>query len=702
MFAHLLAVAATAFLFAAYLTALVVLSLARAVEAGSDLGGQRQAFDRIVRNHFRGEIARTVAVLLGAAFVTGAVLGSLSGAVVYLACLVAIGSYEPPIWCVTLWGFLLSFLTHTSLFLRDASARPLLYKEVFKGDGMAKVHLLVAGLQRLSGAVLSLSIKAWSHLRHPTVFVKCDISSPLVSHLPTPLPAPTCRYNSVGAAPPNVLLISADSLRADRINSRVAPFLSELGQRATTFERAYVTIARTLPSWVTLLTGRFPQNHGVRHMFARWEARWADLAAIPGRFATAGYRTAVISDFAGDNFPRTRLGFQLVDTPNFTFRDLVRNHFVYNVPALHPILRYRLFHRVVPGLRALPYTAEARYITRDALRFIDRVSESPFFLTVFYSTTHFPYAAPSPYYRKFSDPRYRGLYRFGKEYELFGPPEVLSDEDITQIRAVYDGCVASIDDAVRDLYQGLRERGLDQNTIIVVTSDHGESLYEDGHGQGHGDHLFGDEGTHVPLLIVDPRSTAVRHIPDIVRDVDVAPTLCELAGLPPLTGIDGRSLVPLLRGASQEPVFAFAETEVWFADPMPAVPSDWRVAYPDIANLIEIDCEHNYEIVIRKELESLVIEAKHRMVRDMRYKLIYAPTRTGVRWMLFDTVDDPRELHDISSTESVILQRLQSELWNWTLADPVMKRSGDRIVARRSSCAESKQPTRAIRLNGGE
>ena len=125
----------------------------------------------------------------------------------------------------------------------------------------------------------------------------------------------------------------------------------------------------------------------------------------------------------------------------------------------------------------------------------------------------------------------------------------MTAEDVQQIRGLFDGAVASVDDAMARILAELDARGLRERTIIVVTADHGETIFDNEHGQGHGDHLFGDEATHVPLLIIDPRHAIGRRDDRIVRDVDVAATLYALTDTAPPADLDGVSLAPALDGA---------------------------------------------------------------------------------------------------------------------------------------------------------
>src|SRR5262249_5475081 len=114
------------------------------------------------------------------------------------------------------------------------------------------------------------------------------------------------------AAPMNILILAADSLRNDRLDARIAPNLAGLAARGTRLERAYVSVPRTFRSWVTILTGRHDHHHGVRSMFPTWEERAKDFDALPSRLARAGFTTAVVSDYAGDIFGRIDLGFGIV------------------------------------------------------------------------------------------------------------------------------------------------------------------------------------------------------------------------------------------------------------------------------------------------------------------------------------------------------------------------------------------------------
>ena len=510
-----------------------------------------------------------------------------------------------------------------------------------------------------------------------------DGSGPELSAAPPAVP-------TAAASRPNILIIAVDSLRADHLDPRVAPTLSALASRGTRFEHAYVSIPRTFPSWVTLLTGRHAHHHGIRSMFPTWEERARDFDALPQRLAKAGYATGVVSDYAGDIFGRIELGFGRVETPTFDFRQLIRQRALERETPLLPVLHSQLGRTLFPVMRELNDGADPMLLAGDvarALHGLRAAKEKPFFLTVFFSTAHFPYAAPAPYYAKYTDPAYRGRFKYHKPVGLGAdaPPDAA---DITQIRALYDGAVSAVDDAAARILGALESEGLASDTIVVVTADHGETLYESGHGAGHGDHLFGDEGTHVPLVVYDPRiaqaqaAGAARHGTRIARDVDLAPTLYALTGVAPPGDLDGTSLVPELTGAAAAPRYAYAESELWFTEEIAGVAPELRMPYPGIFALTEIDARHNAEIVMRRDMQAITRMARHRMVRDERWKLVYVPTRKGVKYMLFDTVADPAEVSDVAASHPEELARLRTELWAWMLRDPAMEQRDGYLVPR--------------------
>ena len=660
-------------------------------------GDEVQRLESFVHTRFAGEISRVSIAIVAASLAIGGAIGCGAWALMALRDLLQPRRRAPSVLGETLLGLALVVGLHAGLELWSMARDPSLYEGAWYAHGgwRRTVQILATDLLGPGGvafvAVASCGAfvvgrpSGWpgvvARARALLARVAPRVAGATLVAVAVWLLArlPAARAASPDARP-NILVLAADSLRADRLDARTAPHLTALAERGTRFERAYVSIPRTFPSWVTLLTGRHAHHHGIRSMFPRWEERTRDFDALPERLARAGYATGVVSDYAGDVFSRIDLGFGRIDVPEFDFRQLVRQQALERETPLMAVLHSRLGRSAFPVMRELNDAADPSMLARDAVHAMRRLEErGPFFLVVFFSTAHFPYAAPSPYYRRFTDPAYRGRFKYDKPAGL-GREEPLDARDEAQVRGLYDGAVASIDDAAQWVLDAVSHDGLAGNTVVVVTADHGETLFDSGHGVGHGDHLFGDEGTHVPLVIVDPRHPAPRREPGIVRDVDLAPTLYALAGVPPPTDLDGSSLAPALDGQAIPQRLAYAESELWFTETIPGLPPELRLPYPDIARLTEIDAAHGDEVVLQTAMRPLTIVARHRMVRDERWKLLYVPTRTGVRWMLFDTVADPGETQDVAAAHADVVARLQGELWSWMRQDPAMTERGGYLV----------------------
>ena len=706
-----------------YLLVLTGIASSDPIVADGDhaLGAQAHEVGTFVVHAYGGEVQRIALAIVATAVFVGAILGAAAGALVRARRALA---RQPPLEGprLALVSVPVLIALHGAFFLRAVARSPQLYAEGLyaRGGFRRVVEVFVTDVLGVRGitalAVLTLVVylagprrawPLWIDRVKRALYMLRGLVTPsrvavtlgllLLRTLPT---LGTANAATPAGGPMNVLILAADSLRADRLNPRVAPHLCDLASRGTRFDRAYVSLPRTFPSWVTLLTGRHPHHHGVRSMFARWEDRAKDFDALPQRLHKAGYATGVVSDYAGDIFGRVDLGFEKVDTPSFDFVQLIRQRALERQTPLLPFLHSQAGRAAFPVLREMNQAADPDMLADDAISMLRGQGDKPFFMTVFFSAAHFPYAAPAPYYARFTDQAYRGPFKYHKPVGLGGDAPV-TPADVQQVRGLFDGAVASIDDAMARILAELDARGLRERTIIVVTADHGETIFDNDHGQGHGDHLFGDEATHVPLLIIDPRHPTARRDERIVRDVDLAATLYDLTGTVPPTDLDGVSLAPALDGAATPKTFAYAETELWLGE-VPALPDALRLPYPSLAHLTEIDTAHGQEIVLQRELEPITTVARHRMVRDERWKLLYVPTRTGVKYMLFDTTTDPEERHDVAAANPAEVSRLEGELWRWMLGDKRMVERGGYLVPRDLAALTTLgQGQGALRIPGG-
>ena len=271
-----------------------------------------------------------------------------------------------------------------------------------------------------------------------------------------------------------------------------------------------------------------------------------------------GYRTAVISDWCGADMGKFSFGFELADLPEdqWNLKYLIRQGPKDLRLFVSLFMHNRLGRRMAPEIYYLGGVPLTSQLGREARRLVSQLASrpEPFLLNVFYSTTHPPFASEHPYYLRYSNPSYRGESKFAMA-RLTDPFDIIRRQgdsrkefDLDQIIDLYDGCVAQFDDEVGRMVWHLERCGLLDDTIVVIYSDHGMEFFEhDTWGQGNS--VFGDASARVPLVIVDPRLPGRGATTEVIRNIDLAPTLLELAGVPVPKTTDGESVVPLLHGA---------------------------------------------------------------------------------------------------------------------------------------------------------
>ncbi len=367
----------------------------------------------------------------------------------------------------------------------------------------------------------------------------------------------------------NVLLITLDTTRADRIGSygyaaAETPRLDALASEAVLFEHAVTPTAFTLPSHSSIMTGLYPPFHGVR---LNGGAALADVqVTLAERLAGAGYRCgAVVAAFVVDQRWGLSQGFERYDD-DF---------------EMAPDQKLDLAGVQRPGDRVVDL----------GLEWLEQSDERPFFAWLHFYDPHIPYDPPEPYRSRFGGRGKSGL---------------------------YDGEIAFTDAQVGRLLDWLDERGLAENTIVVVVGDHGESLGDHGEKE-HGYYIY-DATVRVPLIVRVPGSDleGVR-VSAQVRTIDVLPTVLDLVGVEMPDPLHGESLVPLM------------------LDPEKTGPEN---AYSES---MSVHLQYGWSALYS--------------VRTSSYKFIDAP-----REELYDLSRDPSESENLLKQEPEVAQGLRSTL----------------------------------------
>ncbi|TGN18130.1 sulfatase family protein [Leptospira idonii] len=488
---------------------------------------------------------------------------------------------------------------------------------------------------------------------------------------------------------PPIFLISADSLRYDKLgfvsgNPEITPNIDQFAKDSFVFHDHHTTIPRTFPSWADLLTGQYSMNHKIRDMFPSKEEQSrigsSLFPTVLQKLKKIGYQSFAVGSFAADIFPRANFGFDSVFAPNFNARVMTLQRTVDSQLFLLPVLTgsFAGGGNYIPEMDGLSTWGDGERIVERLKTLSRRAGDSPFFLTYFSSVVHFPYSPAYPHYKKFTNPNYYGKYKYLKFVDPVSS-EKPNETEIDQIRSLFDSSVFAFDSEFGSIIEYLKESGLYDKSIIILTADHGEALYEDIHGQGHGEHLRGEAVTKIPLLIKFPSNTDYQKIPEkdfygVTSSVDLYPTFLDYFHISPDHPLPGTSLLSVLGKKDwEEDRVVYSETGIWFSDRGDHFFQSQRIPYPNILQLHRVVPEEDFQIMITdRHYQETIAFAKHRSVQNSRYKFIYIPTRKGVIYELYDRKNDPLNTKNIFPSGTIGLslkEKLYSLVKRWENAN---------------------------------
>lgn len=360
----------------------------------------------------------------------------------------------------------------------------------------------------------------------------------------------------------NVLLIVVDALRADALGcygspKKITRNLDKLARKGVLFEEAYSCSNTTDPSLTSIFSGKYPRSHGIINHGGRVTRE--EVACFNRN------RTVLLSEILKQRNYVTlsvdwlgrwhKRGFDSYirasrQKPSFQawLRDFMRQHFHF-LSTLNSRIRKI---RKLP--KKIPYD-DAREVTDLAIRLIEQNKQKTFFLFVHYWDTHTPYNSPGDIAAQFqkktsSTPTVDEILNSMPKHSNLRKrlSAMIGDKATTdQIIATYFSAVKFVDSQIGRLISRLRSLSILNRTLIIITSDHGESLTE--HGIFFDHHGLYDVSLHVPLIFYSPHFSRSIIVEALVQHVDILPTILDVLEISESTlSFDGRSMLPLISG----------------------------------------------------------------------------------------------------------------------------------------------------------
>ena len=322
---------------------------------------------------------------------------------------------------------------------------------------------------------------------------------------------------------PNVFLLTIDALRADHLGYHgyerdTSPFLDSLADRATRFSTAISASSHTREAIPALLTGRYPDvfaSQGYRRV----------TDTVADYLQTAGYATA---GFHSNPYVSRAYGF---DSGFDTFDDDLRLGQNRITALIQRALDKFLLNKG-------EYHARAETINDRSLNWLNAVDEGPVFLWNHYMDPHGPYNPPDDYSyadSEISNNKAHDLYQ-----KVINRPREVTEEEKQLLLDCYDGEIRYLDECLKEFFDDLEHRGLFQDSLIIITADHGEAFGEHGF-YTHPRQLY-EYLIHVPLLISAPGEIEVEEHGAPVSSLDLVPSILDSADIAP-DGLPGKSLL---------------------------------------------------------------------------------------------------------------------------------------------------------------
>jgi arylsulfatase len=361
---------------------------------------------------------------------------------------------------------------------------------------------------------------------------------------------------------PNVLIIVVDSLRPDHLSCygysrETSPTIDQVASQGARFTNAYAQSGHTVESVPSILTSLYPSTHGIDSFYSALPSGSLTIFSLAKRH---GFITSIFSEtptltrqygwdekngIDTNSSAQSRRGFSII---SYYFRLLHLTEKIYSL---------------LPNFTREPApTGETKDTVSRFLEFLDGVDDHPFISYIHLMDVHEPYEPKGEYRdlfaRPFEQPRIK-VRDLNRGFYPFDSGSRVSDRQLQDILDRYDETIRLVDqERLVKIIGGLEQKGLLEKTLIVITADHGEEFYE--HEQWfHSTTLFRTL-VRVPLIIKLPgQDGPAKRIDEVVRLVDIVPTILDLWDVPKPALLEGQSVIPLIEGNGWVPQSAYSE-----------------------------------------------------------------------------------------------------------------------------------------------
>ncbi len=360
--------------------------------------------------------------------------------------------------------------------------------------------------------------------------------------------APVSDYNRSKGDPPNIILLVIDTLRSDHMSlygyeKDTTPILKERSLKGVVFNNAYAASSWTFPSMVALSTSRYPDMNHIDELI---DVCSDSLIMLPEILKQIGYQTSFFTTnpllSIKQNYAQGIDDWRLIHKR--TYKQLLFLSFILSFdsfPLNETAYKYDLFD-------SEHAYGNARRLNSRVLPWLELNQDKVFFLQLHYMDPHLPYNSPKKEYSEghfFSSKEFRSLTKTMKSLDTL----LVKPETLEKITARYDDEILFFDENLDDFFRKMEELKLWENTLLIITSDHGDEFQE--HGLfGHSHSMF-NELIHIPLIIFFPEGKFSGKVIDkVVGQIDVLPTILDYLNIEGNYQFEGLSLIDLISGES--------------------------------------------------------------------------------------------------------------------------------------------------------